>query len=87
MSRETIALITDLELRCYVCGCLIHDLKRNRTVAKQKSEDAYFTDRAFKLRQKTNQRVTEITGSLDKRRVFRHTRCDPTQKHFTVEDL
>ncbi len=87
MSRETIAAIQDSELRCYVCKCIIHDLKRNRTIAKRKGEEVYYTDKAFKLRQKTNQRVLEITGRLDRRRVFRHSRCNPTLKHFTVEDL
>lgn len=87
MSRETIAVLQDSELRCYVCKCLIHDLKRVRTLAKRKGEDVYYTDKALKTRHKANLKVIEITGRLDKRRVFRHSRCNPTLKHFTVEDL
>ena len=87
MSRETLAAIQDSELRCYVCGNMIHILKRGRTLANRKKEDAYFTDKAFQVRQKVNLKVIEITGSLDKHRVFRHSHCNPTLKHFTVGDL
>ncbi len=87
MSKETIAAIEDSELRCYVCGNIIHDLRRVRILANRKKEEAYYTVKALKIRHRVNLRVIEITGSLDKRRVFRHSRCNPTLKHFTVEDL
>ncbi len=87
MSKETVMEIQDSELRCYVCENIIHDLKRVRMLAKRKKEDAYYTDKALQVRQKVNLRVIEITGSLDKRRIFRHSRCNPNLKHFTTEDL
>ncbi len=87
MSKETLARITDSELRCFVCENIIHVLKRARTLAKRKGEEAYYTDKALQVRQKANLRVIEITGGLDKQRMFRHSRCNPNSKHFTVEDL
>ncbi len=87
MSREGVAKILDSELRCYVCDNIIHILKRARTLAKRKGEEVYYTDKALKTRHKVNMEVIEITGSFDKQRVFRHSRCNPNSKHFTVGDL
>ncbi len=87
MSKETIAAIEDDELRCYVCKNIIHILKCARTLAKRKKDEVYYTDKALKIRHKVNLKVIEITGGLDKKRVFRHSHCNPTLKHFTVEDL
>ncbi len=87
MSKTTVAEIKDEELRCYVCENVIHDLRKVRNLAKRKNADMYYTDKALQLRQKVNVRVIEITGLLDKQRVFRHSRCNPTLKQFSVEDL
>lgn len=87
MPREAIAKLSDSELCCYVCENVIHILKRVRSLANRKKEGAYYTDKALQVRQKANLKVIEITGSLDKKRVFRHSHCNPNSKHFTVEDL
>ena len=77
MSKETVMKIQDSELRCYVCENIIHPLRKVRTLAKCKKEEVYYTDKALQIRQKVNARVIEITGSLDNKRVFRHSHCDP----------
>ncbi len=87
MSKEALSKIKDSELRCYVCDNLIHILKRVRTLANCKNDDYYYTDKALALRHKANMTVIEITGSFDKQRVFRHNRCNPNLKHFTIGDL
>lgn len=87
LSKTTIKNLTDDECRCYVCKNKINDLIRVRTLANKKHPDAYFTDRAFKLRQKVNQKVLEITGCNDNYRVYRHSFCNPVDHTFTAEDL
>ena len=87
MSKKTIKNLSDAECVCYVCRRKINDLIRVRTLANRKHPDAYFTDRAFKLRQKVNQKVIEITGCCDQYRVYRHSFCNPVEKQFTAEDL
>ncbi len=77
MSRENVAKITDKELFCYVCNNVIHILKRARTLAKRKGEEVYYTDKALQTRQKANLKIIEVTGNLNKQRVFRHSRCNP----------
>ena len=85
--NKTIKNLTDAECVCYVCKRKINDLIRVRTLANKKNDDAYFTDRAWKLRQKVNQKVIEITGCCDSYRVYRHSMCNPVDKQFTAEDL
>ncbi len=87
MSREDVAKIEDKELRCYVCDNIIHILKRARTLAKRKGEEVYYTDKALQIRQKVNLKVIEITGVLDRQRIFRHSHCNPNTKLMRIGDL
>ena len=85
--NKTIKNLTDAECVCYVCRRKINMLIRVRTLANKKNDDAYFTDRAWKLRQLVNQKVIEITGGSDNFRIYRHSMCSPVHKQFTAEDL
>ncbi len=87
MSRADVARIEDKALRCYVCDNVIHILKRARTLAKRKGEDVYYTDKALQIRHKVNLKVVEVTGSLDRQRVFRHSHCNPNTKLIRLGDL
>ena len=85
--NKTIKNLTDAECICYVCRRKINDLIRVRNLANRKDDDAYFTDKAWKLRQRVNLKVVEITGGSDNFRVYRHSMCSPVGKQFTAEDL
>ncbi len=87
MSKITVKTLRDSECRCYVCKNKINDLIRLRTLANKKDPDTYFTDKAWALRQRVNQKVIEITGSNDSYRVYRHSFCNPVAHTFTAEDL
>ena len=85
--NKTIKNLTDAECVCYVCKRKINDLIRVRNLANKKNDDLYFTDKAWKLRQRVNQKVIEITGCCDSYRVYRHSMSNPVDKQFTAEDL
>ncbi len=86
MSKKLIKNLKDEELNCYVCRKKIHKLGRLRNAYNNKKTDL-LSEKILALREYVSRRVVLVEIHQDKKKVFRHSACNPLNYKPDVEDL
>lgn len=85
MSKKFIKELEDEELDCYVCRKTICNLDKLRDVFNQRLE---LTRKELRdLRDDVGMHTVPVVVNEEKRKIFRHSRCNPKRHKPTVEDL
>ncbi len=85
MSKKFIKDLENEELVCYVCRKKIRDLSDLRDFFNKKIELVRTESR--ELRDSVGLHVIPVVVNEEKRKIFRHDRCNPKRFKPTVEDL
>ncbi len=89
LSRKINHLIKELkddELACYVCRKKIIKLASLRKAYNNKKKDLD-SDKVIALREYVARKVVFVEIHPDKKKIFRHSACNPRDYKPTVEDL
>ncbi len=84
MSKKFVKNLKDSELICYVCRKKIKQLSDLRDYRNGKIEVG---DKLRSLREYVMFHVIPVVVLEDRKKVLRHSRCDPRKFKPTVEDL
>ncbi len=85
MSKKFIKDLENEELVCYVCRKKIRSLSDLRDFFNKKIELVRTESR--ELRDSVGLHVIPVVVNEEKRKIFRHDRCNPKRFKPTVEDL
>ncbi len=85
MSKKFINDLTNDELICYVCRKEIHDLAILRGFFHKKIELTKKESR--ELKDSVGLHVIPVVVNEEKKKIFRHDKCNPRRFKPTVEDL
>ncbi len=85
MSKKFIKKLKDEELICYICRKKIRPLDKLRDFFNKKIELTGAESRD--LRDNVGLHTVAVVVNEEKRKIFRHDRCNPRKFKPTVEDL
>ncbi len=74
------------ELNCYVCRKKVRKLASLRKALNDKKADLQ-SDKVIALREYVSRKLVFVEIHQDKKKMFRHSACKPTDYKPTVEDL
>ncbi len=83
---DIIKNLKDNEMNCYVCRKKINKLIRLRNAYNKKNVDIY-VQRIIDLREFVSRKVVFVEVREDRKKIVRHSGCNPLNFKPDVEDL